>query len=80
MHAYRLKAPIAPDHIHTEMNAKSFADPALDMQRRRHTCLDRWGMVDDLPGAAIFLASNAPAYVTGHDLVVDGGWFAKALA
>jgi gluconate 5-dehydrogenase len=70
---------LAPGYIHTDMTAKSFADPALNAQRRRHTCLDRWGTVDDLLGAAIFLASNASAYVTGHDLIVDGGWIAKGL-
>lgn len=70
---------LAPGYIHTDMTAKSFADPTLNAQRRKHTCLDRWGTVDDLLGAAIFLASNASAYVTGHDLIVDGGWIAKGL-
>jgi gluconate 5-dehydrogenase len=62
------------------MTASSFADPDRNEQRRRHTCLDRWGTVEDLVGAAIFLASNASAYITGQDLIVDGGWTAKGLA
>ena len=71
---------LAPGYIHTDMTAKSFADPEQNERRRRHTCVDRWGSVEDLLGAAIFLASNASAYITGQDLFVDGGWTAKGLA
>lgn len=70
---------LAPGYVHTDMTAKSFADPAQNERRRKHTCLDRWGTVEDLIGPAIFLASNASAYVTGQDILVDGGWTAKGL-
>jgi 2-deoxy-D-gluconate 3-dehydrogenase len=37
----------------------------------------RWGLPEDLQGAAVFLASAASDYVNGHVLVVDGGWLAR---
>jgi NAD(P)-dependent dehydrogenase (short-subunit alcohol dehydrogenase family) len=71
---------LAPGYIETSMTAASFADRAQNENRRKHTCLDRWGTPGDLVGAAIFLASDASAYVTGQDLIVDGGWTAKGLS
>lgn len=65
---------IAPGYVHTAMTEKSHADPALNSQRRRHTLLDRWGRPEEIAQVAVFLASDSSSYITGQELVVDGGW------
>jgi gluconate 5-dehydrogenase len=71
---------LAPGYVATEMTAKSFADPAMHEDRRRHTMLGRWGQPADMVGAAVFLASEASAYMTGQEIFIDGGWTTKGLA
>jgi NAD(P)-dependent dehydrogenase (short-subunit alcohol dehydrogenase family) len=59
---------VAPDAYNNPGDDAFIADLA------RRTLLGRVGRVDDLRGALLFLASDASAYVTGQELVVDGGW------
>ena len=70
---------IVPGYIQTDMTAGSFNDPQKNQDRANRTMLGRWGQVDDMVGVAIFLASDASAYATGADFVIDGGWTAKGL-
>ena len=49
-------------------------DPKLLDRLSSRTVLNRYGDPEDLKGSVLFLASNASNYVTGHTLVVDGGW------
>jgi NAD(P)-dependent dehydrogenase (short-subunit alcohol dehydrogenase family) len=70
---------LVPGYIETDMTRQNRQDPAEHKKRLRRMIAPRWGLVDDLVGGAIFLASDASSYVTGVDLVVDGGWLAKGL-
>ena len=43
---------------------------------QQRSSLGRWGRPEEIAGAAVFLASEAASYVTGHVLAVDGGYLA----
>jgi gluconate 5-dehydrogenase len=64
---------IAPGGFATKANAAAKADPVVGAHFARRTALGRWGEPDEIAGAAVFLASEAASYVTGHVLFVDGG-------
>jgi gluconate 5-dehydrogenase len=64
---------LGPGYIRTELNAALLADAEFDRWVVGHTPARRWGEVGDLVGAAVFLASDASAFVNGHVLFVDGG-------
>ena len=64
---------IGPGYYNTELNAKLVADPTFSAWVVNHTPSRRWGDVEDLAGAAVFLASDASRFVNGHILYVDGG-------
>lgn len=64
---------IAPGYFATEMNAKLVADPEFSAWLQKRTPAGRWGEVEELVGACIFLASAASSFVNGHVLYVDGG-------
>ena len=70
---------IVPGYIKTDMTGKSYKDKELYNERLNRTILKRWGSVEDITGAAIFLASRSSSYVTGTDIIIDGGWTAKGM-
>jgi NAD(P)-dependent dehydrogenase (short-subunit alcohol dehydrogenase family) len=64
---------IAPGLVKTDLSRNDWTDPDIRTQREGATPLGRLAETSDLVGAALFLASDASAYVTGHTIVVDGG-------
>ncbi|PUE36703.1 glucose 1-dehydrogenase [Limnohabitans sp. Hippo4] len=64
---------IGPGYFKTELNQKLVDDPQFSSWLVGRTPSRRWGDVEDLGGAAVFLASDASKFVNGHILYVDGG-------
>jgi 2-dehydro-3-deoxy-D-gluconate 5-dehydrogenase len=67
---------VGPTFIDTPLTRPMFADPAFRDEVLRNIPLGRIGQPEDVAGAVVFLASPAADMVTGHTLLVDGGWTA----
>jgi len=67
---------LAPGFFDTEMNAPLVADAQFSAWVARRVPAGRWAKPDEIAGAAVFLASPAADFVTGHILHVDGGFAA----
>lgn len=68
---------LGPGYFATELNKALVADEKFSGWLCDRTPLGRWGDVDELTGACVFLASEAASFVTGHILYVDGGVTAR---
>ena len=68
---------IAPGYMVTDNTQALRADAGRNTEITARIPAGRWGEPQDMAGAVVFLASRASDYVSGHVLVVDGGWMAR---
>ncbi len=64
---------IGPGYFVTPLNKALHEDPVFDEWLKKRTPAGRWGRLEDLHGIAVFLASDASAFVNGQTIHVDGG-------
>ena len=74
-HGIRVNA-IGPGWVKTEMTQALWKDPDRNQSILGRIPLGRWADPEDLAGLAVFLASDASAYVTGQVIFIDGGYMA----
>ena len=65
---------LVPGFVMTPLNVRLSSDPERTAALAARTMVGRNGLADDFAGAAVFLAGNASAYVTGQSIHVDGGF------
>ncbi|MFC1481826.1 2-dehydro-3-deoxy-D-gluconate 5-dehydrogenase KduD [Candidatus Neomarinimicrobiota bacterium] len=68
---------IAPGYMATEITAPLRADVARNKAILERIPAGHWGAPDDIQGLAVFLASDAAAYLHGFTIAIDGGWLAR---
>jgi len=70
---------LCPGVFRTDLNAQLLDGTARGQEFLMRTPMHRFGKVEELVGAAVFLASDAASFVTGHTLIVDGGLLASGV-
>ncbi|HMD86611.1 MAG TPA: SDR family NAD(P)-dependent oxidoreductase [Terriglobia bacterium] len=68
---------ISPGPFATEINRVLMQDPVQLAEFTAKIPLGRWGKVEEIGALAVFLSSDASAFITGTDIVIDGGWTAQ---
>jgi NAD(P)-dependent dehydrogenase (short-subunit alcohol dehydrogenase family) len=68
---------ISPGPCATEMNTVLMQDPEVNQQFLSRLPVGRWGRVDEIGKLAVFLCSEDAGFITGTDIVIDGGWCAQ---
>ena len=68
---------ISPGPFATEMNKPLIQDPEKNRQFLERLPLGRWGKVEEIGRLAVYLCSEDAGFITGADIVIDGGWTAQ---
>jgi NAD(P)-dependent dehydrogenase (short-subunit alcohol dehydrogenase family) len=68
---------ISPGPFGTEMNRTLMENPEVNAQFVASIPLGRWGKVEEIGGLAVFLCSGDAGFITGTDILIDGGWCAR---
>jgi NAD(P)-dependent dehydrogenase (short-subunit alcohol dehydrogenase family) len=68
---------ISPGPFGTEMNAPLMQNPELNAEFLASIPVGRWGKVEEIGGLARYLCSESASFITGTDILIDGGWCAR---
>jgi NAD(P)-dependent dehydrogenase (short-subunit alcohol dehydrogenase family) len=68
---------ISPGPVATEINRPILDNPALNREFTARIPLGRWGTEDEIAQLAVYLCTEAAGWITGTDIVMDGGWTAQ---
>ena len=68
---------ISPGPIATEMNTPIIQNPEANQQFISRIPLGRWGKVEEVGQLALYLCSEEAGFITGADILIDGGWTAQ---
>jgi len=68
---------VSPGPIATEMNTGQMLDSVKNAQFLSHVPLGRWGRPEEVGATTVFLCSDEAGFITGADILVDGGWTAQ---
>ena len=68
---------ISPGPVATDMNAVIINDPEVNAQFLANMPIGRWGKPEEIGALACYLCSELAGFLTGTDIVIDGGWTAK---
>lgn len=68
---------ISPGPFETDMNAAVMNNPEANAQFLASLPIGRWGKIEEVGALACYLCSDAAGYITGTDILIDGGWTAK---